>query len=114
MKLKWIARISASIIVLLGIPFYLGYGNPLPFIDTSYAFIDNLWLCLFPIVFIGLVIGWVNEKLGGTLIIFAVLAGVLMLFLFDKQLTMNIILPFIVGILYVVSALKKIKNELLF
>ncbi len=42
--LKWTARIFALAILLFGLPFYFGYGNPLPFIDPEATVWENTWL----------------------------------------------------------------------
>ncbi len=56
--LKWISRILAATIILFGLPFYFGYGNPLAFINSDYSMCDKTWLIVFPLMFIGLAIGW--------------------------------------------------------
>ncbi len=106
MKFKWIVRILGVLTILFGVPFYFGYGNPFPFINASYSLIDNLWLCLFPLVFIGLGLGWKSEKIGGLLVIGSILTAFIMGIVFKKALTMNMVLPLIVGILYVISSIK--------
>ena len=54
----------ASAILLLGLPFYFGYGNP-SLCHPDNSLLDNIWLTTFPLMFIGLAIGWKYEKLGG-------------------------------------------------
>jgi hypothetical protein len=34
---RWSARIIALAVILLVLPFYFGYGNPLPFINPDYS-----------------------------------------------------------------------------
>jgi hypothetical protein len=46
--LKWITKILATAIIVFGLPFYFGYGNPLPFINPEYSIWDNTWLTVFP------------------------------------------------------------------
>jgi hypothetical protein len=41
--IKWTTRILALAILLFGLPFYFGYGNPLPFINPDYGLLDNVW-----------------------------------------------------------------------
>ncbi len=111
MKLKWIVRISAVIVMLISVPFYFGYGNPLPFIDASYSVTDNIWLCLFPLVFIGLGLGWIYEILGGFIVLGSILSAFIMGILLNNALTMNIVLPLIVGILFIISGtIKKTRS----
>ena len=66
--LKWTTRILALAVLLFGLPFYFGYGNLLPFINPDYTVWDNTWLSIFPVMFIGLAVGWKYEKIGGFLI----------------------------------------------
>jgi len=35
--LKWSTRILALVIIIFGLPFYFGYGNPLPFLNPEYS-----------------------------------------------------------------------------
>jgi len=44
--IKWSARISALVIILFGLPFYFGYGNPLPFINSDYSIWENIVLIM--------------------------------------------------------------------
>jgi len=52
--IKWTTRIIATLIFLLALPFYFGYGNPLPFANPDNTTMDNIWLTTFPLMFIGL------------------------------------------------------------
>ena len=73
--IRWTARISALAVLLFGLPFYFGYGNPLPFMDPGYTLWDNVWLSVFPLMFLGLALGWRWERLGGYLVVVPVGAG---------------------------------------
>jgi hypothetical protein len=70
--IKWFARILALIIILFGLPFYFGYGNPLPFVDPGYTWIENTQLTLIPIIFVGLAVGWKYPRIGGAFIVFPI------------------------------------------
>ncbi|WP_316858367.1 hypothetical protein [uncultured Cohaesibacter sp.] len=52
---------------MFDLPFCFGYGNPLSFINPGYSWIENIWLSLLPLMFVGLLIGWRFEKFGGYL-----------------------------------------------
>lgn len=52
--LKWISRVLATAIIAFGLPFYFGYGNPLPFMNPDYSVYDNIWLVIFPLMVIRL------------------------------------------------------------
>jgi hypothetical protein len=97
---KWIARISAAIVVLFGLPFYFGYGNPMPFIDPAHSFMENLWLTVFPLMFIGLILGWKFEKIGGYLIAVPITIGLAANLLVYKELTLHMLIPLFIGMLY--------------
>lgn len=73
--IKWTARILALLMLGFGLLFYTGYGNPLPFVNPEYSWIENLWLTLIPITFVGLAVGLKYEKLGGYLVIIALALG---------------------------------------
>jgi len=99
--LRWATRIIALVILLLGLPFYFGYGNPLPFINPEYLLFDNLWLMAFPLVFVGLGLGWKYEKIGGYLIVVPIfLASIIGFILLRESLPGPMFVPFIIGFLY--------------
>ncbi len=101
--IRWIARILATAFLLFGLPFYFGYGNPLPFVSPGYTLWDNVWLTIFPVVFVGLAVGWLNEKVGGLLIVIPIIIGFMMVFVADKDISPHMLIPFIVGVLYILS-----------
>ena len=101
--LKWVARIYASIIILFGLPFYFGYGNPLPFINPDYGLWDNVWLTVFPLMFIGLGLGWLFETAGGLLTAVSVISGLVLGLFIEGELVPFMIVPLSAGILYVIS-----------
>jgi hypothetical protein len=105
--IRWTARIIALIVMLFGLPFYFGYGNPLPFINTSYTLWDNLWLMIFPFMFIGLGVGWKWEKIGGYLVTIPLTLGLLFGLIVEKELIWFMLIPLISGILYLIRAYKK-------
>lgn len=110
--IKWITRIFATAIIGFGLPFYFGYGNPLPFIKPGYSILDNFWLTVFPLMFIGLLLGWKFEKAGGFLIVTPISIGFIIGFMADRTLPWPMIIPFLVGALYIFvgSTKSKIKN----
>lgn len=73
--IRWTARILALIMLVFGLMFYFGYDNPLPFVNPAYTWLENVWLTLVPIVFIGLAVGWKYEKTGGYLIVISLVMG---------------------------------------
>ena len=54
--MRWTARTLSVLILLFSLPFYFGYGNPLPFVDPDYSFIENFFLTIVPVMFFGLFI----------------------------------------------------------
>ena len=106
-RIKWAARIIAALGILFGIPFYFGYGNPLPFINPEYSFFDNLWLTIFPLMFVGLGLGWKYEKIGGFLVSIPLTIGLITTLILEKELIWFMLIPLVSGILYLIHAYKK-------
>jgi len=109
--LKWTTRILAAVVIILGLPFYFGYGNPLPFIKPEYTIWDNTWLSVFPLMFIGLGLGWKFEKIGGFLVSIPILIGFIIGFIVEKDLTLHMIIPFLIGVLFIFIGFTKEKNK---
>jgi hypothetical protein len=105
--IKWTVRIVALIIIIGGLPFYFGYGNPLPFAKQEYTFYDNLWLTAFPLMFIGLALGLKYEKVGGYLLIISSLIGIITLIIAGKGSGTQMLASLVVGILYLIVGYKK-------
>ena len=108
--LKWITRILATAIIVFGLLFYFGYGNPLPFINPEYSIWDNTWLTVFPIMFVGLAVGWKWPKVGGLLITIPILLGFILGIITRGGISAHMFIPFIVGILYIVTGYTKVKK----
>jgi len=107
---KWTVRIIALIIILFGLPFYFGYGNPLPFAKPEYDIFDNIWLSAFPLIFIGLAIGWKWEKIGGYLIIIPIIIASMVGLIFLKEgLPGPMFVPMFIGISYLIIGYKNNK-----
>jgi len=106
--LKWTTRIVALATLLFGLPFYFGYGNPLPFLNPEYTAWDNMWLTVFPIMFVGLALGWKYEKIGGFVVTIPVALGLLFGLILEHELVYYMILPLIIGILYLIVGYKKL------
>ena len=104
---KWTTRIISLAVLLFGLPFYFGYGNPLPFVNSEYTLWDNVWLSVFPLMFIGLALGWKYEKIGGYLIVVPVGIGMLLGLATFSDFSASMFLPLILGILYLVVGYKK-------
>lgn len=107
--MKWTARIIAVGVIAFGLPFYFGYGNPLPFINPDYTLWDNMWLTVFPIMFIGLAVGLRLEKAGGYLVTIAVGLGLLMGLIIQGELVIHMFVPLAAGVLYLIVGYKKDK-----
>lgn len=104
---KWISRILALCILVFALPFYFGYGNPLPFANPNYSLWENVALFMMPLVFIGLALGWKYPKVVGWLIISAITIGFIVGLLTKANLSINLAVPIIPGILYLIAGYKK-------
>ncbi len=111
--IKWIARILALSILIFALPFYFGYGNPLPFAKSSYSLWENVALAMMPLVFIGLALGWKYPKVGGWIVIISIGIGLIVGLLTEANLSVNLAAPLIPGILYLIDGYKRqAKNNL--
>jgi len=105
--IKWIARILALCILIFALPFYFGYGNPLPFMNPNYSLWENVALTMMPLVFIGLALGWKYLKAGGFLTVIPIMIGFTVGLLTEANLSVNLLAPLIPGILYLVVGYNK-------
>lgn len=108
--IKWTARILALCILLFALPFYFGYGNPLPFINSNYSLWENITLTLMPLVFISLALGWKYPKIAGWIITASIIISFALGFLTDANLSINLMIPIIPGILYLIDGYKNDKK----
>ncbi|HOZ36612.1 MAG TPA: hypothetical protein PLR18_02160 [bacterium] len=106
---KWSARILALGILIFALPFYFGYGNPLPFAKPDYSLWENVALAMMPLVFIGLALGWKYPKAGGLLTIIPIIIGSIVGLLTEANFNINLAMPIIPGILYLIDGYKKFK-----
>ena len=104
---KWVARIIALGILIFALPFYFGYGNPLPFVNQNYSLWENVALTMMPLIFIGLALGWKYEKIGGFLIVIPIIIGFLVGLLTGANFSINLLAPLLPGVLYLVVGYKK-------
>jgi len=105
--IKWSARIVALCILLFALPFYLGYGNPLPFASSNYSLWENVALSMMPLVFVGLALGWKYPRVAGWLVIIAIAIGFIVGLLTEANLSINLAMPLIPGILYLIDGYKR-------
>lgn len=104
--IKWFSRIIALIILLFSLPFYFGYGNPLPFIDPNYSLWENVALLAMPLVLIGLALGWKYPKAGGYLIVIPIIIGFIVGIFTEANFSINLFAPLVPGILYLIDGYK--------
>ncbi len=105
--IKWIARILALCILIFALPFYFGYGNPLPFANSDYSLWENVALTMMPLVFVGLALGWKYPKAGGFLTVIPIVIGFTVGLLTEANLSINLLAPLVPGILYLVVGYNK-------
>jgi hypothetical protein len=109
--IKWASRVSALCILLFALPFYFGYGNPLPFFNPDYSLWENFALFVMPLVFISLALGWKYPKLAGWVIIISIAAGFIVGILTKANLSVNLAIPAVSGILYLLDGYKRQMSE---
>jgi hypothetical protein len=110
--IRWIARIVALTILLIGLPLYFGYGNPLPFSNPENTIFDNAWLFAFLLMFIGLGLGWKWEKIGGYVVVIPIAIATIIGSIFSEEIGLpgSMFVSLIVGILYLIVGYKKINK----
>lgn len=101
---KIASQVLAVLVLAFGLPFYFGYGNPLPFLDSAYTTWDNVWLTIFPFVFSGLALGLYWQRLGGYLVVLPVGIGLVFGVLWAQELVYFMLVPLGVGLLMLWSA----------
>ncbi len=104
---KWLARILSLCILIFALPFYFGYGNPLPFVNPSYSLWENVALIAMPLIFLGLALGWKYEKIGGFLIVVPIIIGFSVGLITEANFSINLLIPLLPGLLYLIVAYKK-------
>lgn len=109
--IKWSARILALCILIFALPFYFGYGNPLPFAKPDYSLWENVALAMMPLVFIGLALGWKYSKIAGWMITISIIIGLVVGLLTEANLSINLAVPIIPGILYLIDGYKKYEQK---
>jgi hypothetical protein len=101
--IRWTARILALGVLAFGLPFYFGYGNPLPFAKPDYTLWENVALAMVPLIFIGLALGLRYRKVGGLLVVIPIAIGFVLGLLTKANLSINLLIPIIPGILYLID-----------
>jgi hypothetical protein len=107
--IKWTARILSLLVLIFTLPFYFGYGNPLPFSNSNLSIWENITLFMMPLVFVGLALGWVYPKVAGWLIIISIIISFIVGFFTEANLSINLAFPIILGILYLIDGYKRHK-----
>lgn len=108
-KIRWTARIIALLILALGLPFYFGYGNPLPFVNPDYSLAENVGLTAFPLILLGLALGWKYEKLGAYLIIIPMIVGFVVGIATQADFPTAFLIALVPAVLYLIVGHKKLK-----
>ena len=80
----------------------------MPFVNPDYTFGENFGLTLFPLILIGLALGWKFEKLGGYLVSATIVLGFIVSLIAQEDFfPITILVALIPGILYLIVAYKK-------
>lgn len=110
-KVMMISSFLMTLIILaFGIPFYLGYGNPLPFMNDEYSIIDNMWLIVIPLVFIFTLIGLKWRKISGIILIVITTIAQIITLMFEHEVIWVMMIPILLGILYILIYLEQQKK----
>ena len=108
----WPARILGLCILVVALPFYFGYGNPLPFFFFFYSVWENVALTLLPVILLSLALGWRYPKVAAYIILLSLFL-VFIVGVFSKaQMSANLFIPFLPGIFYLLAGQKKNKRTL--
>ena len=107
--IKWIARILALGILVFALPFYFGYGNPLPFTNPDYSLWENVALAMMPLIFVGLALGWKYPRIGGWLVMVSIAIGFIVGILTEANLSVNLLAPLVPAVLYLISGKKAVR-----
>ncbi|MFA7197496.1 MAG: hypothetical protein WC092_08240 [Anaerovoracaceae bacterium] len=68
---------------------------------------DNVWLIIFPFMFVGLIVGLFFQKTGGLLVSIPLAVGLLLGLAAGQGLVLHMLVPLTVGILYLVIGFSK-------
>lgn len=104
-KIKWVARIMGTVMLLFITPFYFGYDFPIP--NSSLSFYENLRLIITPIMLLGLLVGWRWEKIAGYMICIPIGIGLLFSLIMMGNPGLIVLLLAIPGGLYLYCGYKK-------
>ncbi|NLY81894.1 MAG: hypothetical protein GX078_03815 [Clostridiales bacterium] len=99
---RLLIRVLTIIVLIVGLPFYLGYGNPLPFMNPNYNMLDNLWLTVFPIMFLGLFISMRFHKAGGYIVAVPVAFNLVLGFFINGNLSTIMLIPLVIGVMNII------------
>lgn len=101
--LQYSSLICSLVILGFGLPFYLGYGNPIPFTQNDYTFTDNMWLIVMPVVFILVILGFKWKKVTGLLLFVIVFIAQFMSLIINGEIVLVMMLPIILGVLNILN-----------
>jgi hypothetical protein len=97
--LQWASLVLSVIILGIGIPFYLGYGSPIPFTQNEYTFFDNMWLIVMPIVFLFTFIGLKRKRVSGIILISVTIIAQILSIMIEKDVILVMLMPILLGVL---------------
>lgn len=99
----YVSRIYALLVLAIMLPFYLGYGNPIPFTNPEYTLSDNVWLITFPISFVCLICGIKWPKISGYIILGIVSIGFVIDAISSSGFAWPMMFVLIAGAIYIIS-----------
>ncbi len=106
----WWIRIAGAILFGVGLAFYMGYGNPLPFQNPEYGFWENIWLMVIPIALVGLLIGVFLPRVGGYIVAVPITLAMLLQFVAEEEMPYPMLIPLMMGMVYLFFGYRR-KNK---
>lgn len=97
--LQFTSLVLSVLLLGFGIPFYLGYGHPIPFTQSEYTFFDNMWLIVMPIIFLFTIIGLKWKRVSGIILISLTIIAQMLSIRIEGDVILVMLVPILIGVL---------------
>lgn len=109
--LKWVVKLFSVFVLLFGLFFYFGFGNPFSFSFKDWSkdmlLFGVFWLIGAPIMFIGQIVGLKWEKIGGFLIVIPISLFMVSSYAINQPFVNLLFFPLIIGCFYLYFGYEK-------